>query len=66
MKKLLEFIDFLWESEILTALTYIITLGWYACAASIVMSHGGTIGKIFFFVWAIILALIWLTKKATK
>jgi hypothetical protein len=64
MKKLCELLDFLWENEILTALAYLITLGWFAYATNIVRSHGGTLGKIFFFVWAIVLAFIWLCHKS--
>jgi hypothetical protein len=66
MKKLFKLLDFLWENEILDALKYIITLGWFACAASIVRTYGGTLGKIFFFAWAIILAFNWLIHKSTK
>ena len=66
MKKLFEIIDFLWENEILTALSYIITLGWFAYATSLVKNYGGTLGKIFFFAWAIVLAFIWLIYKSNK
>jgi hypothetical protein len=66
MKKIFEFLDFLWENEILTALTYLITLGWFAYAANIVRIYGGTLGKIFFFGWAIVLAFIWLIHKSNK
>lgn len=66
MKKLFELIDFLWENKILTALAYIITLGWFWYAADIIRSHSGTWGKIFFFSWSIVLAFIWLIYKSNK
>ena len=66
MKKFLKLLDFLWENEILTALAYLITFGWFAYAANIIRIHGGTLGKIFFFVWAIILAFIWICHKSNK
>ena len=66
MKKFFKFLDFLWENEILSALTYLITLGWFVYATDIIRSHGGTLGKIFFFVWAIVLAFIWLFHKSNK
>lgn len=66
MKKIFEFFDFLWENKILTALAYLITLGWFAYATNIVRTYGGTLGKIFFFVWAIVLAFIWLIHKSNK
>ena len=66
MKKIFEFLDFIWENKILTALAYLITLGWFAYAANIINNHGGTFGKIFFFVWAIVLAFIWLCYKSNK
>lgn len=66
MKKFFEFIDFLWENEILTALSYLATLGWFAYAASLVREHGGTWGKTLFFTWSIVLAFIWLVYKSNK
>jgi hypothetical protein len=64
MKKLFEFIDFLWENEILTALSYLITIGWFAYALGVIMTHGSTLGKIFFSVWSIVLVFIWLIYKS--
>lgn len=66
MKNFFKFLDFLWENEILTALAYLITLGWFAYAVGIIRSHGSTLGRIFFFVWAIVLAFIWLIHKSNK
>ena len=67
MKKIFKFLDFLYENEILAALTYLITLGWFAYAANIVRLYAGSIwGKIFFFGWAIVLAFIWLIRKSNK
>jgi uncharacterized membrane protein YbjE (DUF340 family) len=67
MKRLLKFLDFLYENDILTALAYIITLGWFAYAANIVISSDGNVlGKIFFFAWSIVLAFIWLIHKSSN
>lgn len=66
MKKFFKFFDFLWENEILAALACLITLGWFAYATNIVRTYGGALGKIFFFVWAIVLAFIWLIHKSNK
>lgn len=67
MKKFLQFLDFLWENEILTALAYLITFGWFWYVADVIINSDGIlIGKIFFFVWAIVLAFIWLCYKCNN
>lgn len=67
MKKFFKFLDFLYDNDILTAIAYIVTLGWFAYAAAIVVgSDSSVFGKIFFFAWAIVLAFIWLIHKSNK
>ncbi|MBE6628011.1 MAG: hypothetical protein E7629_03705 [Ruminococcaceae bacterium] len=66
MKKFFEFLDFLWDNEILSAIAYLITLGWFAYALGIISSHGSALGRIFFFVWAMVLVFIWMIHKSNK
>lgn len=64
MKKILKLLDFLWEKEALTYLAYLITMGWFAYAVNIIKIHGSMLGNIFFIVWAMVLAVIWLGHKS--
>ena len=68
MKKLISFLKDLWETsadDILLVLGLLITLVWFMYIANIVREYDGSvIGKIFFYVWAILLAFIWLVHRS--
>ena len=70
MKKFIAFLKELWASngdEILEFFATLITMGWFAYLVCIVKnSEGGIVGKIFFFVWSLVLAFIWIVHKSTK
>ena len=67
MKKLRRFFKELWVEryEILKALTYIISGVWYAYIVSVVStSDSGIMGKIFFFVWSLVLVFLFAIYKS--
>ena len=67
MKKLRKLLDFLWENDILKALAYLITLGWFAYAVNAVRVYdGGSVGKILFCAWAVVMGFIWLIHKSNN
>lgn len=66
MKKFFKALDFLWENGILTAIAYMITIGWFAYAVNIIKTHGSMLGNTFFIAWALVLAFIWLCHKSSE
>jgi hypothetical protein len=64
MKKLIKTLNNLNDEGVFTALTYIITLFWYGYLTVVVASSDSHIlGKIFFFVWSLVLAFVFLAHK---
>lgn len=69
MKKLRKFFKELWleRTEILKALAYVITFGWFTYVVDMVYSSdSGILGKVFFTVWSLVLAFLFLAYKVNN
>lgn len=69
MKKIRKFFKELWldKDELLKALAYLITFGWFAYIVRMVYSSdGGILGKVFFTVWSLVLAILFLAYKSNN
>lgn len=63
-KSIVKVLNKLYDEGIFTALTYIITFLWFGYLVTVVATaDSNIIGKIFFIVWSIILAFIFVAHK---
>lgn len=64
MKRFIKILNKLYDEGVFTALTYIITFLWFGYLVNVVAkSDSHILGKIFFGVWSLVLAFVFLAHK---
>lgn len=64
MRKIIKLLNKLYDEGVFTALTYIITFLWFGYLVNIVAkADSHIIGKIFFIVWSLVLAFLFVIHK---